>query len=429
MFQTKTTSSINTRFIETRQKTLRLAAPLSEADMQIQAEDFASPSKWHLAHTTWFFEEFILRPLGFKSSFAESYRFLFNSYYETVGQRQPQRRRGLISRPSLSEILDYRQEIDLALLAAMQAGLDDEQLKLIELGIHHEQQHQELFITDILFNLSQNPLNPAYITGSSSIITNQASSDFNCERRQQMHDFSGGLIQIGHGENVANDESEFCFDNEQPRHHVFIAPYRLANHLVSNADWIAFIEDGGYNNPLLWLADGWKTAQQEQWQMPLYWQKDNLQADGNYFVYGLYGLQPINLAEPVCHISFFEADAFARWSGKRLPTEAEWEFAASQSVYSDVDSEVPNGAVFTNTQDLHQLYGQVWQWTASPYIAYPGFKATPGAVGEYNGKFMNGQYVLRGSSKATTANHSRVTYRNFFYPHQRWQFTGLRLAD
>lgn len=429
MSQTITTNTIKIWFIEIRQKTLQLAAPLSEADMQIQAEDFASPSKWHLAHTTWFFEEFILRPLGFKSSFTESYRFLFNSYYETVGQRHPQNRRGLISRPSLKEILDYRQEIEVALLAAMQAGLADDQLKLVELGIHHEQQHQELFLTDILFNLSQNPLNPAYIVDSSSITTNQASNELNRLHRQQMHDFSGGLVQIGHDENGANVGSEFCFDNELPRHQVFIAPYRLANDLVSNADWIEFIEDSGYNNALLWLADGWKTAQQEQWQMPLYWQKDNLQADGNYFVYGLYGLQPIDLTAPVCHISFFEADAFARWSGKRLPTEAEWEFAASQSVYSGVDSEVLNGAVSTNTQDLHQLYDQVWQWTASPYIAYPGFKATPGAVGEYNGKFMNGQYVLRGSSKATATNHSRATYRNFFYPHQRWQFTGLRLAD
>ncbi|MEO7343521.1 MAG: ergothioneine biosynthesis protein EgtB [Methylotenera sp.] len=424
MPQTLTTNTIKTWFIETRQKTLQLAAPLSEADMQIQAEDFASPSKWHLAHTTWFFEEFILRPLGFKSSFAEAYRFLFNSYYETVGQRHPQNRRGLISRPSLKEILDYRQQIDRALLAEMQAGLSDEQLKLIELGIHHEQQHQELFLTDILFNLSQNPLNPAYL--ESPNLVNQDSMAFN-HVSQQMQNFSGGLVQIGHYENSANLETKFCFDNELPRHQVFIAPYRLANNLVTNAEWIAFMEDGGYNNPLLWLADGWKTAQQEQWQMPLYWQKDNLQVDGNYFVYGLYGLQPLDLVAPVCHISFFEADAFARWAGKRLPTEAEWELAASTCT-SDPDSESIRDTNSTNKQGLQQLYGQVWQWTASPYTAYPGFKATPGAVGEYNGKFMNGQYVLRGSSKATVLNHSRVTYRNFFYPHQRWQFTGLRLA-
>ncbi|HYN54749.1 MAG TPA: ergothioneine biosynthesis protein EgtB [Methylotenera sp.] len=422
MSQTIATSSIKASFIETRQKTLQLAAPLSEADMQIQAEDFASPSKWHLAHTTWFFEEFILRPLGFKSSFAESYRFLFNSYYETVGQRHPQNRRGLISRPSLKEILDYRQEIDRALLAAMLAGFNEEQLKLVELGIHHEQQHQELFLTDILYNLSQNPLNPAYL--DSPNLVNQDSVDFN-HLNQQMQ-ISGGLVQMGHDETDAVFEARFCFDNELPRHQVFIAPYRLATYLVTNAEWIAFIEDGGYNNPLLWLADGWKTAQQEQWQMPLYWQKGNSKVDDNYFVYGIYGLQPINLSAPVCHISFFEADAFARWAGKRLPTEAEWEFAASQCTGQNVDSEI---AVDITSTSLQQLYGEVWQWTASPYIAYPGFKATPGAVGEYNGKFMNGQYVLRGSSKATTPNHSRSTYRNFFYPHQRWQFTGLRLAE
>lgn len=435
MPQTITTKSLKDRFIATRQKTLQLAAPLSEADMQIQAEDFASPSKWHLAHTTWFFEEFILRPLGTHSSFAELYRFLFNSYYETVGQRHPQKKRGLISRPSLKEILDYRQEIDLGLLAAMQAGLSDELLKLIELGIHHEQQHQELFLTDILFNLSQNPLNPAYLENSYLINKNQESSQFSLIHQIQMHDFSGGLVRIGHDESVANSETKFCFDNELPKHQVFIAPYRLAKNLVTNAEWIAFIEDGGYNNPLLWLADGWKTAQQERWQMPLYWQSTNAETKNRYFVYGIHGLQPLDLTAAVRHISFFEADAFARWAGKRLPTEAEWEFAAStidaeaDFVSDDTYLRLNNELLPNNKLGLQQLYGEVWQWTASPYVAYPGFKTTSGAVGEYNGKFMSGQYVLRGSSWATPLKHARVTYRNFFYPHQRWQFTGLRLAD
>lgn len=435
MPQTITTKSLKDRFIATRQKTLQLAAPLSEADMQIQAEDFASPSKWHLAHTTWFFEEFILRPLGTHSSFAELYRFLFNSYYETVGQRHPQKKRGLISRPSLKEILDYRQEIDLGLLAAMQAGLSDELLKLIELGIHHEQQHQELFLTDILFNLSQNPLNPAYLENSYLINKNQESSQFSLIHQIQMHDFPGGLVRIGHDESVANSETKFCFDNELPKHQVFIAPYRLAKNLVTNAEWIAFIEDGGYNNPLLWLADGWKTAQQERWQMPLYWQSTNAETKNRYFVYGIHGLQPLDLTAAVCHISFFEADAFARWAGKRLPTEAEWEFAAStidaeaDFVSDDTYLRLNDELLPNNKLGLQQLYGEVWQWTASPYVAYPGFKTTSGAVGEYNGKFMSGQYVLRGSSWATPLKHARVTYRNFFYPHQRWQFTGLRLAD
>ena len=435
MSQAITTKSLKDRLIATRQKTLQLAASLSEADMQIQAEDFASPSKWHLAHTTWFFEEFILRPLGFQSSFAELYRFLFNSYYETVGQRHPQKRRGLISRPSLKEILDYRQEIDFGLLAVMQAGLSDELLKLIELGIHHEQQHQELFLTDILFNLSQNPLNPAYLENSYLINKNQESSQFSLIHQLQMHDISGGLVRIGHDESVANSEAKFCFDNELPKHQVFIAPYRLAKNLVTNAEWIAFIEDGGYNNPLLWLADGWKTAQQEQWQMPLYWQSTNAETKSRYFVYGIHGLQPLDLTAAVSHISFFEADAFARWAGKRLPTEAEWEFAASAieaeaNFVSDGSRLRLNDELLPNNKlGLQQLYGEVWQWTASPYVAYPGFKTTSGAVGEYNGKFMSGQYVLRGSSWATPLNHARVTYRNFFYPHQRWQFTGLRLAD
>lgn len=414
--------NLSSRFNSTRQKTLKLAEPLSEADMQIQADDFASPSKWHLAHTTWFFEEFVLSKLGFRSNATDAYRFLFNSYYETVGSRQPQSTRGLISRPSLQEILDYRQEVDHALSVAIQKGLDDELVNIIELGIHHEQQHQELFLTDILYNLSQNPLNPAYLSNGNLVETPPVNPKI---KQPQMIGFSGGLIEIGH------QGDSFCFDNELPAHQVFIAPYRLANQLVTNSDWIAFIEDGGYKNPLLWLADGWKTVQREQWQMPLYWSFDTKNQSG-YSQFNLHGLTPLNLAAPVCHVSFFEADAYARWCGKRLPTEAEWEHA----VKSDHSSEMTTNPVsytaqprLNNDDVIHQLYGDVWQWTASPYVGYPGFKTTSGAVGEYNGKFMNGQYVLRGSSFATPLQHTRISYRNFFYPHQRWQFSGLRLAE
>ena len=393
---------IKQNFNVTRAYTLSLSAPLSEADMQIQSDDFASPSKWHLAHTTWFFEEFVLKnpllnPAGYHSVFSEPYRFLFNSYYESIGQRIPQKNRGLISRPSLQEILNYRQVVDEAIVELIEQSLNDHLLNIITLGIHHEQQHQELFLTDILYNLSHNLLNPQY---QPHFFNNKA---LVLSETDHFSSYQGGLVNIGHAHNG------FCFDNELPLHQVFIAPFQLANELVTNADWLNFIEDDGYNNPLLWLADGWKIAQASQWQMPLYWQK-NAESQCGYCRYSLDGLQPLNPNEPVCHISFFEADAYARWCGKRLPTEAEWEFAS------------------INNKDANQLFGVRWQWTASPYVAYPGFRITAGAVGEYNGKFMNGQYVLRGSSFATPEGHTRSTYRNFFYPHQRWQFTGLRLA-
>ncbi len=402
------------RFVAVRARTIRLSSPLSEADMTIQGAEFASPSKWHLAHTTWFFEEFFLQHFQSYRIQSEDYRYLFNSYYEHVGARHQQGLRGLITRPTLAEVMDYRQQVDMAVLERLASGIGPEQQAIIELGLHHEQQHQELFMTDILFNLSCNPLYPAYekLTNTPSFL--------NTLVPREMLGFEGGLKGIGH------DSNGFGFDNEFPRHQQYLEPYKLSSQLVTNRDWIAFIEDGAYQNPLLWLSDGWKTVTTENWQAPMYWQLDD-----SYQAFSLHGLQPIDLDAPVTHISYFEADAYARWAGKRLPTEAEWEFAASKQAIEGnfAEREIYQPIASQNQQPLNQLFGDVWEWTASPYVAYPGFQPTAGAVGEYNGKFMNGQYVLRGGSCVTPQSHMRATYRNFFYPHQRWQFTGLRLAE
>lgn len=392
------------RFVSVRERTLSLSRPLSEADMTLQAADFVSPGSWHLAHTSWFFEEFFLCALNKHWPQSEQYRFLFNSYYETVGQRQAQGRRGLITRPGLAEILRYRQTIDQAVLEALDKGVSKDLEDVVELGLHHEQQHQELFLTDILYNLAQNPFYPAYRPAAFRQKRPASAASF------EMIAFSGGLVSIGH-EGIG-----FGFDNEFPRHTVYLEPFQLAPGVVTNADWIRFIEDGGYRNPLLWLSDGWKTVQAEEWQAPLYWVYC-----GSYHSMTLEGLQPIVPEAPVTHISYFEADAFARWAGKRLPTEAEWEVAVTRLPQPhDAAASIDASAPFS--------YGEVWEWTSSSYAAYPRFKLRPGAIGEYNGKFMCGQYVLRGGSSATPPGHSRPTYRNFFYPHQRWQFTGLRLA-
>lgn len=400
-------NNLSRRFASVREQTLALARPLSEADMTIQAAEFVSPGKWHLAHTTWFFEEFFLRALNKQCKQAETYRFLFNSYYDTVGNRQAQGKRGLITRPGLDEVLIYRQTIDQSVIQALDNGVSEELEDIIELGIHHEQQHQELFLTDILFNLAQNPFFPAY---QPLIAKTRQIAPFS---ESEMIEFSGGLEHIGH------DGNGFGFDNEFPRHKVYLEPFRLACDVVSNAHWINFIEDGGYRNPLLWLVDGWKTVQSENWQMPLYWTN----RDG-YQSMTLAGLQPIDPLAPVTHISYFEADAFARWAGKRLPTEAEWEVAVRTERPAEYVADCEHGTA----EHGRLIYGDVWEWTSSPYVAYPGFRVLPGAIGEYNGKFMNGQYVLRGESWITPSGHGRPSYRNFFYPHQRWQFTGLRLA-
>jgi ergothioneine biosynthesis protein EgtB len=403
------------RFLAIRQQTRVLAEPLSEADLTIQAAEFASPGKWHLAHTTWFFEEFVLRQLGKSFPESENYRYLFNSYYEAIGERHPRAIRGLITRPGLQEVLAYRSRIDEAMADALAGELSPELQSIVELGLHHEQQHQELFLTDILYNLAQNPLYPACYSPQQGLPEPP-------NLAEMMVGFEGGLQQMGH------EDGSFGFDNEFPQHKVYLEPFRVANSLVTNADWIAFIEDGGYANSLLWLSDGWATVQTEGWQMPLYWEK----RDDGYHSMTLYGLLPVDRAAPVTHISYFEAEAFARWAGKRLPTEAEWEIAARrqqiQGHFANAGHYHPLPAADAD-EPLRQLYGSVWEWTSSPYVAYPGFKPNGGAVGEYNGKFMNGQYVLRGGSCATPADHIRSTYRNFFYPQQRWQFTGVRLAQ
>ena len=384
--------------------------------MTIQGAEFASPGKWHLAHTTWFFEEFFLNSFPGYAKKSEAYHFFFNSYYETIGARQQQGMRGLITRPSLAEVMEYRLAVDDAVVNKLESGISRELEAIIEIGLQHEQQHQELFLTDILYNLSLNPLFPAY--RERQVTTAKKPS----LQKTSMVSFPGGLENIGH------TGDGFGFDNEFPQHPEYLQPYQLSSHLVTNADWIAFIKDDGYRTPLLWLSDGWKTAQTEGWQMPLYWVEQN-----DYKTMTLEGLREVDLNAPVTHISYFEADAYARWAGKRLPTEAEWEVAArAQKIagnFANSDLYRPTPVAASDLGPLKQLYGDVWEWTASPYSAYPGFRANPGAIGEYNGKFMNGQYVLRGGSCVTPENHMRATYRNFFYPHQRWQFTGVRVAQ
>lgn len=407
------------QFAQTRALSLELAAPLSAEDQIIQSMPDVSPTKWHLAHTTWFFETFILKPHS--SGYAEfdsAYNFLFNSYYEGVGDRHPRPQRGLLSRPPLADIHAYRAHVD----AAMNDLLDDEALwpligPLVSLGLHHEQQHQELILTDIKHVFSCNSLKPAYVPAKpySPRVT-----------KMGWVNFDGGLVEIGRRE--PNDSfGRFAFDNEGPVHKAWLAPFSMADRLVTNAEYRAFINDGGYRNPEFWFMEGWETIKAEGWQAPAYWQKDG---DG-WRVFTLNGISEPNDDAPVCHVSHFEADAFARWAGKRLPSEAEWEIAAGDA---PIEGNILSSGAFSprpagDGEGLRQLYGDVWEWTGSAYTAYPGFKPAAGAVGEYNGKFMANQWVLKGGSCATPKGHIRPTYRNFFPSSARWQFTGIRLAD
>ena len=398
--------AIGEMLFATRKLTLDLAAPLSDADATIQPFPDASPAKWHLAHTSWFFETFILRDhLPGYRAFDERWAFLFNSYYEAEGPRHARPRRGMLSRPSLDEVRAYRAHVDEALKSAL-PSLAPEVLDLIELGINHEQQHQELFLTDLLATLAENPLEPAYAEAPPPACYAVEPLSFHAGRE--------GIVEIG-----APGEG-FAFDSERPRHRVLLSGHKLANRRVTNSEWREFIAAGGYSAPALWLSEGWDWVQRDGIVAPLYWREDDRQ-------FTLAGRREIDWAAPVAHISYFEADAFARWAGARLPTETEWEsFAASADPHlgNQLDQA---GAVVPRPGG--GMFGDVWEWTQSAFASYPGFAPADGAVGEYNGKFMCGQFVLKGASCATPRGHSRASYRNFFPPAARWQFTGVRLAQ
>ncbi len=414
--------SLDSRLAASRALSLALAVPLSDEDQTVQAMDDASPTKWHLAHTTWFYEAFVLRAhLPAYQPFSDDFDYCFNSYYETKGDRHPRARRGLLTRPSAAQVRDYRAHVDQGLGRLFAEGIavdaSDTVGALVELGINHEQQHQELLLTDILSLFAASPLRPAYRQPQAKPEAVAAQSELGWVG------FDGGIRTIGH------DGSGFFYDNEGPRHEVLLRPFRLADRCINNGDWLGFISDGGYRDPLLWLADGWATVKAQGWEAPGYWES----CDGVWNQMTLAGLLPVDPRAPVAHVSYFEADAFARWAGKRLPTEFEWEVASAGYALDGNDLSTgalrPKPAQASGDGRLAQLFGDVWEWTASAYQPYPGYRPAPGAVGEYNGKFMVSQQVLRGGSCVTPGGHVRATYRNFFFPHQRWQFTGLRLAE
>jgi len=379
------------RYTAVRAWTEQLSASLTGEDQCVQSMPDASPAKWHRAHTTWFFEQFVLTAFvpGYQV-FDRDFAYLFNSYYEAVGPRHPRPDRGLLTRPSAERVGAFRHHVDAAMLDLL-ARLPNEAAGLVELGLHHEQQHQELLLTDMLHAFAQNPLAPAVLPDWREPARAAGPTRF--------VDCAGGIVRVGHR------GADFCFDNETPAHDAYLQPYRLASRLARNAEWLEFIADGGYRTPTLWMSDGWACVQANGWSAPLHWRK----GDGGWWQMGLGGLTPLDADAPVRHVSWYEADAFARWAGARLPTEAEWEAAASHD-------------------DIAEKSSHVWQWTSSAYSPYPGYRPVAGAVGEYNGKFMINQMVLRGGSLATPEGHTRLSYRNFFHPDKRWQFSGVRLA-
>lgn len=400
---------------QVRQQTESLAAPLKPEDTVPQSMPDASPVKWHLAHTSWFFETFILKKQPDYVEFQAEYQYLFNSYYNGVGQQYTRAQRGLLTRPNLEEIMRYRKYIDTAMQTVVRENPDKELQSLIILGLNHEQQHQELMLTDVKHLLSHNPLHPVYVPIKPYPVNKMLV-------QKRWVPVKGGLVEIGH-----NGNNEFIFDNESPQHSYYLSDFEIASHSVTNAEYLEFVEAGAYQNTRYWLSDGWTYIQEKNITAPLYWQKND---KGEWLYFTLNGLQPIDMQAPVTHISYYEADAYASYKQSRLPTEQEWEAACQQSEaqmhhpnfietgqYKPVDTNSPNN-----------FLGNVWEWTQSSYSAYPGFKAWEGTVGEYNGKFMSGQMVLRGGSCATSANHIRATYRNFFPPSARWQFSGIRLV-
>lgn len=406
------------RFSTIREFSRFLTEPLETEDFVVQARETTSPIKWHLAHVSWFYEKFILEKVipEYQSPHPQ-YNHIFNSYYLQAGTPHKRAQRGLLTRPTVEQVFEYREYVNNRIRSFLEET-DKERLvefgPVIEIGNNHEQQHQELILTDLKYLFAQNPLKPSYrelkmVEGTTS-------------QELQWITFEDGVYSIG------NRGDEFCYDNEQPRHRTFVEPFQLSNRLITNEEYLEFIKDGGYRRPVLWLDDGWSKVQEQNWKAPLYWQ----QRDGQWFQFTLGGTKKLNLKEPVTHISYYEADAFARWRGKRLPTEAEWEVAASdlavRGTFVEAGTFHPQ-PLHQNSNQLLQMFGDVWEWTQSAYSPYPGYKSPSGALGEYNGKFMCNQFVLRGGSCVTSESHIRKTYRNFFYPDARWQFNGIRLAE